>query len=576
MYQFFSPFIERQALNSPGIQDIESYRERVLPGGVLSYFGLLVVVCVLALRGELALHGDSLEYIIQTQALVFDRSTTIDVAERSVYWNDTNPHDRVLVAPDNAAFVLSEQAQAEGGFGGLYPDREGNWHYYHFFLYPLVVAPLYWLLHQFSSVWPEAEYWSFRLVNIIGLLVPFLIGLRTKVSLPWLLTAVLLLFSPLVPYVDWAHPELLLLALVVGAFALAGHSRGHLIAPLLLGLAASQNLPIVFFFPVLWFLGREHGVPGLLMRPSFILAQVAGALLAGSSMLYYYLYFGVRSLIEGVGQASLDYASAERALALFVGPMLGGVWTYPALFFLLLGVNRRGAKFLLFSLPLVLLAAFLCSTTVNLNSGHLGSSRYLVWLLAPLLFALLKSEYRLERFSRNVQSALMLLGAVATLFCVTHFHLYELPIKKLHRFTHTSRAQPEVATLYQYLGLRDDLEVLVENIQQSELGRPYSFDGVYIWNVHEELSYWVISKRFLIREGGLRWSPEVVLPSYSASPRQEVFTLTEGYLELGYSKSLEFWRHPVFGNYILLEAKRAVRPSDLSGARKFVISGHEP
>lgn len=211
---------------------------------------LALAVC-LSFRGEIILNGDGLEYIVQTQSLVFDRSLSIETSKRSEYWNQTNPFERLLQETAPPLHELSEQAQALGGFGGLYPDRFGDWRYYHFFTYALFAAPLYWLFHFGQPLLVVNEYEIFRVFNIICLVFPLLyLGLQ-RTSLVTVITAILLFLSPLIPYTDWQHPELLLFALILFSLSLALSPRYAPFAPVVLGIAATQNIPIALFFPLL-------------------------------------------------------------------------------------------------------------------------------------------------------------------------------------------------------------------------------------------------------------------------------------------------------------------------------------
>jgi hypothetical protein len=158
-----------------------------------------------ALTGPNTLHGDGCEYILQTQGIVFDRTLTIRPEARKDYWNRTNPYGVRRGGTRPPAKVLSESSQSGGGFGGLYPDRFGNYRYYHFRAYSAAVAPVYIPFHLLDSS-GSLEYLSFRFVNVCLLLGFFFLAYRQRPQ--WTTLAILgfLLFSPLVPYCEWQHP----------------------------------------------------------------------------------------------------------------------------------------------------------------------------------------------------------------------------------------------------------------------------------------------------------------------------------------------------------------------------------
>jgi hypothetical protein len=53
---------------------------------------LLAILAVRTLRAPQFEFGDGREYVLQTQAIVFDHTLAIDPSVRGPYWNDTNPY----------------------------------------------------------------------------------------------------------------------------------------------------------------------------------------------------------------------------------------------------------------------------------------------------------------------------------------------------------------------------------------------------------------------------------------------------------------------------------------------------
>ncbi len=350
---------------------------------------LLAVVAYKGLVGPHTLHGDGNEYILQTQAMVFDRSIKVNCAARREYWNRTNPYGTTLKEARKAASTLSESAQAGGGFGGLYPDRFGDYRYYHFWIYPAVVAPVYYLFHCLSPL-SGLEYHSFRFANVCLLLVFFCLAFRRNPHWPALMTLVLLLFSPLIPYCDWHHPEIFCLTLTFAAFHLATNRLTVHVSPILLGLAASMNPPIALFFPCHCLVAGQN-MNSWQWRSilSMAASYLAGILVALSSPAYYLYYFQTPNVIAHIGLASLKYASASRAMDIFFSPFIGAVFFFPALPLLLPAcLTRRNWITASAILVSAFAAAWLASSTANLNAGQVGTTRYAVWLLAPLWFLL--------------------------------------------------------------------------------------------------------------------------------------------------------------------------------------------
>ena len=522
------------------------------------FAALLVAVAWAGLRGPPILHGDGREYVLQTQAIVFDRSLRIDPDARRDYWNATNPYGLVLGATRPPADRLVEHKQAGGGFGGLYPDRFGRYRYYHFWLYSAVVAPVYGLFHLFDPS-GSIEYFSFRFVNVLFLLLFFVLAWRRAAGGPTLAVLALLTCSPLIPYCDWAHPELFCLALSFAAFHFADRPKGRLAAPLLLGLAASLNPPILFFFPALFLFAAVSPDRPLRQAPVHLLAAFAlGGAVALSSMAYFQFYFRTPSVISAVGLASLDYASLSRTLDVFFNPFVGALWFFPLALLAVFTCFRRGRRLAdAVLLAGVLAAAWLCSATANFNAGQVGTVRYAVWLLAPLWFVLFQRIPR--QFQRSPQGLAWIAALLLGLAFAVHFRTGLLLEKNIDRFGGSWRARPEVAALLRIFPYAGDAEILAENILGEELRHPSRFRDVYCWDLGHDRLLWLFPERALAR--GLPIYVRTDTPedlSFAARPAQPVplESQSDGLrLQLPTDPLPRLLRHPVLGNYLLLRSR---------------------
>jgi hypothetical protein len=519
--------------------------------GVL--LAILALAATFGLAGRPGLHGDGLEYIVQTQSLVFRHELRISPAELRGYWNRTNPYGVALGETQAPGRELVEANQAGGGFGGLYPDRFGGYRYYHFWAYSLFVAPLYLLAHLFDPA-GGLEYRSFQAANV-ALLAGFLALLwYERRRYPVLALVALALVTPLVPYCDWQHPELFCLFFTFFALWAAERAGWHAcLAPLSLGLAAAQNLPILLFFPLLVVVQGQtiRGLPAG-GRARLLLCYAGGGLLALSSVLYFKYCFGTASVIAAVGGASLDYASLARTGHLFFSPLAGAVFFYPASVLPLLAVvSRRNLRPLAVAVLSVAAAAWLATATGNFNSGQIGAMRYAVWLLAPLWYCAARwLPPALRRDGQGVRVALSLLACAGL---VWYFGTYPLLRKDTARFEATARARPEVGRLFRWTHYPDDVETLVENILGRELPAPSAFDGIYLWDLGQREYLWVFSANALAHPGRVRWrtggreTPRIVV-----SPGQPLRIALDGdRATLSYSAGLRPPRHPVLGEYAL-------------------------
>lgn len=481
----------------------------------------------LATRELTQLRGDGREYILQTQAIALRGEVRIDTVAARDYWNRTNPFGVELDPARPPARELCEANQAGGGFGGLYPDRFGNYRYCHFWGYSLVVAPLYGLLHLFGG---GVEYQAFRWINLLFFLLPF--ALAWWFARSWSVLAVNLfaLVTPLPIYVSWPHPELFCFGLITTALLLAGRSRVQLVSACLLAVAAAQNPPVLLFFPLHLLVAAQRRWPlgwGGLAR--LAVSYLPAVLLVVGPLLWARYYFGVFNLITGAGLARWSYASWSDVAAAFGGPLIGAVWYYPLCFLLLPAVIcRRHLPALAVALLGVLCAAWLASMTANFNSDQVGAWRYTAWLLAPLWFLLVAPV-------KTVHWKWLFPVLVISLLITGWHHRGGLTRNQSRQ---ERRQQEAAATLYRCLHISDDPEVLAERIMQREIPVPSSFDGVYIWNLGSADSVWLVSRRWANANPGL----------------------------MGKIAAAAVWReHPIYGPYLLLWRKEAVRELACAG-----------
>ncbi|NCC52984.1 MAG: hypothetical protein EOM20_17475 [Spartobacteria bacterium] len=489
------------------------------------------------------LHGDGKEYILQTQSIVLDGSIRVDVDAARAYWNRTNPYGNTLNAAKKAGGRLTERAQAGGGFGGLYPDRFGDYRYYHFWMYSLVVAPLYALFHLLLPG-GTLEYQSFRIMNILFLCLPFaLMWIRAR-TLPVLLLSAFACVTPLIGYTEWQHPELFCFCMIMLAFWSLGLKRHAWSAPLWLGLGASQNIPIaLFYIPLSLLHFLRHRSRGwhyfLKMTPAYGL----GVLLAASSMFYYQYYFGVPNVIAAVGLADVSHASWARVGHLFFSPLIGACWAFPVCF---LGtpsaVCRKSRVFIPVTVLSIIAVSWLCVTTTNFNSSQIWALRYTVWQLAPLWFIVLNSEWQVSTIRLNGRSALFVIEVLLIFLIVQFFWAWPLGEKDVRGFLGCGRSGIGVNALYALTPYPEDVEVLTENIQTRELRHPDQFQGVYLWEVDKHTHVGVVS-------------------GHVGNRLYDLFGVASGQTRIRYTQA----KHPEFGPYtrVYLRGALPALPGDL-------------
>ncbi len=520
------------------------------------FYLLLMLVAVTAFRRAWMIQGDGFEYATQTQAIALHGRLSIDPELARRDW----ARGGLIKDVPEPLPPVDKPFHHQYPFGGLYRDLRGDYRYYHFWGYSLAVAPLYMLLRLLSpSPWPEIL--SFRLMNLVFLFVPLLLAWRRRPGLPLLLMVFLLLVSPLTPYVDWQHPELYCFFLVFTAFWTAARPSWSLVSPLLLGLAAAQNVPILFFFPALGLWTARSAAEARGGAPRLVPAAYAlGLFLAAIPLLHAKHFFGVWSPLAATGQARLAYASLARTADIFLHPMIGAVWFFPAVFFFIPAWwRRRRAAATAAVLAGMAAAAWLSGATVNLNAAQIGATRYAVWLATPLAFFLLETDW--EAVLRRRAGRLLFAGGLAAvLLTIAFFRTEMLPLRDSVHLVNTQRANSRTAMIYRLLPwYTGDIEVLAENLTHAEFLIPRHFDGVYIWNLGRGESLWVVSRRAVTRGRGLFWETGGAAPAWRAYPPARVFVPFAGGLRLDRAAVTRYLRHPVLGDYLVVRAEAEAR-----------------
>ncbi|HBA85934.1 MAG TPA: hypothetical protein DCZ95_17765 [Verrucomicrobia bacterium] len=520
-----------------------------------SWFFLLFLIVLAAgvstdTRG---LYGDGREYILQTQSIALNGSLAVDREKAAAYWNRTNPYGIKLEAMPAKAFAPppSQGQQAGGGFGGLYPDRFGQYRYYHAFLYSAAAAPLYKLLH---AVFPNTgiEYDAFRYANLLLLCLPFVLAWRHKPSWALLIVLGLAVFSPLIAYVQWQHAEIFCFSMTVSSFLCVRARRGFLLSPLLLGLAAAQNLPVIFFFlPLAILVATQRRPASKAEWLRWSLAFGGGVSFGLLPLLYFQHYFGVTSLISALGLADLRFASASKVFDMFFSPLVGAFWSFPVCFlFIPSAWRKKNVLFLLSAVAAMLAGAFLASSTSNFMSGQVWAIRYMVWLLGPLWFFCLDGEGLPSKADGLARQALFVLGVLVNIAMINIFGMSIFWDETECLISKNWRTTPAVAAVERTLRYREDPEALAESILHRELPRPSHFDGLYVWNLGPHSSLWLISKRALESGGRFAWLRETV-PVYRAWPRDNlVFVGTNQMLRL--NPALHYEPHALLGDYAIV------------------------
>lgn len=320
--------------------------------------------------------GDGFEYTYMTESFVQHKSpeqTVSDIAITQEKIKSQNPH--INLRPERS---------------GFYENNSGDkWYSYHFWLYPLIVAPVQQVTEFFHGNFLRAFSITNALLYLTMLWGIYLLSASDKKNLLVLLMAM----SPLVPYIIWPHPEVFSASLL--AMALVFYFRKNLQMSILLsGLAACQNPPIMFFTVwcgclYLWQVYKKYKNTHSFDFREFVITGLCAIPLL-LSPLFYFINYSVPNLIMGVGGSKSEFINFGRFFS-YLFDLNQGLIVYSGLllfvFLYLVIKNIISRNFKYFELVVISIFVIMGSlTTTNWNCGQTSVIRYVVWMYPLMVF----------------------------------------------------------------------------------------------------------------------------------------------------------------------------------------------
>lgn len=363
----------------------------------------LIALFVVSLKLS-GMKGDGLDYYLYTEAFV--RHATPDIRKAEF------ESSKQLEYPPQTSYEslgrgMGFRGETEVGSRGFYRSPGGGVYNYHFWLYPLLVAPVLWVVEAAG----KPPFTAFSIVNFV-----FLIAALGYVWLCWRGESIqkhyltgMMLFCGTPYYLAWPHPEVYTSCLLLLSL-LALSDRRYVGASILSGLAAAQNPPIAALVVLiaatgLWHMRTNAQSPSLMQNPVTFRrisgGFIAGLLIAALPMAFFKATFGAPSAIAALGYADPSLVSAGRVMSIFLDLNLGMLPNLPGLAVTLLAIpllaltSRKKRDHGALACLCVLAAGCAVSAgmavgstaTINWNHGATVMSRYAYWLAVPLIFA---------------------------------------------------------------------------------------------------------------------------------------------------------------------------------------------
>lgn len=394
---------------------------------VVLAWGLALLVLVALALPRARIIGDGREYLLYAQAFATHLSPDIRPADI----------ERVAGLMERTAPGFREMAAGFGNeetIGGLRYGRgfvtapDGRLYSWHFWLYPMLVAPLL-VIVQALGLAPAAAFTLFNGLCLAGALAYLLLRWQAPPWARFLLGGVFLL-SGTTYYLWWSHPEVWTASLLLLALMMASDRR-HGAAMLASALAATQNPPLVLLLAGIGVLGlaqrRRAGEP--MLAPAFVMMATASLAVAALPALFFGATLGVLNPIAAGGAADPGLIGIARLWSMVGDLNLGLVAGAPGVLIGLallpvlaaLRARRIGADGLL-APGLALLACVAISVamavpalaTTNWNHGQTVFSRYAYWLGVPLVFGLVVGLQAIGPRTRLALGALVVVTQLLT------------------------------------------------------------------------------------------------------------------------------------------------------------------
>lgn len=429
--------------------------------GKTSFWTVFALVTVMAATIRSHIDGDGVEYLVMAHAFATHGTASLNAADFSFVANLLNGNmdpaaHKLLV---DAADQLSRTTAALPHFG-FARTVSGEIYAIHYWIYSMMMAP-YYAATAWLGIKPTL---SFSLLNLTFVAATVL---HLHRSLPGASRAAALVFLSLgtAYYLRWPGPEIMTACCAFTA-SICVLRRDTSMAILLCGIGATQNPSLALIIPL--FAAHRliaSTVPALVILPVVQRGRLlelglasAGIIAAISPFVFYYITFGIPSLIAPYF-TDPAFITPRRALSFLFDLDQGMLAGIPGLFIGLgcivafkspLKKSVVAANGLFFLLACCILAAPTLAA-MNWNSGTSVMLRYAYWTAMPLVAFLVSALPSITPGSRMpvvsaviVAQCLAVLGSGLMLRSTTYMRHTPLSEWALANFPRLVNPDPEI------------------------------------------------------------------------------------------------------------------------------------
>ncbi|MFZ6050863.1 hypothetical protein [Halocola ammonii] len=359
---------------------------------------LVLFVTIVAVVSDKLHHypyGDGPEYILMTEALHNHASPEIRQSDIDSYMDYLQKNDFQIHRKRLFLNLQDSIASDKDEYNGFFRTNQGDYYSYHFWLYSLVNVPARALLSSWNGDIRSTFFITNLFIMFFGLwlisrLREVTKGYRTVLSL-------LLIFSPMLWYLDWAHAEVWGGVLTFLGVLLFFVKRRYS-SLLAFSLAAVHYPPLfipalVVFVEILIVEDIKWKVLVKLFFSSFWIVVPS---------IFYLIHFGTPSLIADSGNLSTEVVDLRRLFNFFFDLDQGMILVIPLILLTMIGVfiydliRQRFNRMYLMLLS-ILLMSIIFMQMINWSHTHAVANRYTVWTSAIVIVVLFARLSKLKK-----------------------------------------------------------------------------------------------------------------------------------------------------------------------------------
>lgn len=347
-------------------------------------------------------YGDGVDYILQTESFYNHFTPDLKLEDIKKY-QAFNKKYKSEFYKEEVYSSIQDLFNSDVKFfderNGFYKAKNGKIYSYHFWLYSLANLPVRTVLGLLHLDITYTFIITNYLILLLGIIIIFCSINLSYINKIW--TSLFLVFSPVLWYMHWSHPEVFSSVLVFSSLILFFDKRFY-IAMFLMSMASTHFPPL--FIPVAIMLIYTLKEEKITLK-SLVLSFLSCLFVILPTIFYYYNY-SIPNLIIEAGFISTKYITLNRLHSFFLdvnqGMILGLplILIFSTILFTIRVIKRKikGNELLFFS---VFLMSYFYLQMGNWNHGMSVVNRYVVWnamfILYYFLMIFIEKKWKLNQ-----------------------------------------------------------------------------------------------------------------------------------------------------------------------------------